>query len=64
MSQIQELPNKVNSLTDEGDFHDPEGTSSFGAFNVHSRPLTIPSRSEKPSREPAMPKNTRNAMGT
>ena len=28
---IQELQNKVNSLTDARDCHDPEGSSSFGA---------------------------------
>ena len=28
MSEIQKLQNKGNSLTDERDFHDPEGSSS------------------------------------
>ena len=63
VSEIQELQNKVNSLTDARDFHDPEGPRSPGASHVPTRPLTIPSRSEKPSREPAMPNDTRNAMG-
>ena len=56
MSQIQELQNKANSLADERYFH------SSGASSVPSRPLTILSRSEKPSRELAMPNDTRNAM--
>ena len=63
MSKIQKLQNKANSLTDEREFHDPDGSSSSGASHVPTRPLTIPSRSEKPSREPTMPNDTRNAMG-
>ena len=34
MSEIQELQNKVNSLTDARDFHDPEGFSSSGSSHV------------------------------
>ena len=64
MSQIQELHNKANSLTDKRDFHDPEGSSSSGASYVPSRSMTILSRNEKPSRDPAMPNDTWNAMGT
>ena len=63
MSDIQELQNQANSLIDERDFHDPEGSSSSGASHVPTRPLIFPSRSEKPSREHAMPNDTRNAMG-
>ena len=63
MSQIEELQ-KVNSLPYETGFHDPEGSSRSGASYVPSRPLTIPSRIEKSSREPAMPNDTRNAMST
>ena len=33
------------------------------ALEFPTQPLAIPSRSEKPSREPAMPNDTRNAMG-
>ena len=33
------------------------------ALETPTQPLAIPSRSEKPSREPAMPNDTRNAMG-
>ena len=64
MSQIQELQNEVNALIYERGFHDPEGSSSSGASYVPSRPFTIPSRIEKSNREPAMPNDTRNAMGT
>ena len=63
MGEIQELQNKVNSLTDERDFHDPEWSSSSWASHVPTRPVTFSSRSEKPSREPTMPNDTRNAMG-
>ena len=41
MSEIQELQNKVNSLTDARDFHDGEGSSSSGSSHVPSRPLTF-----------------------
>ena len=63
LSEIQKLQNNANSLTDERDFHDAEGSSSSGSSHVPTRPLNVPSRSEKPSREPAMPNDTRNAMG-
>ena len=63
MSEIQELQNKVNSSTDARDFHDPERFSSSGSSHVPTRSLTIPSRSEKPSREPATPNGTRSAYG-
>ena len=63
MSEIQELQNKGNSLTDDREFNEFERSSSSGASHVPTRPLTIPSRSEKPSREPTMPNDTRNAMG-
>ena len=63
MSEIQELQKKVNSLTDARDFHDPERFSSSGSSHVPTRSLTIPSRSEKPSREPATPNGTRSAYG-
>ena len=63
MSEIQELQKKANSLTDQRDFHDPEGSSSYGASHVPTRPLTVPSRSEKPNHEPTMLNDTRNALG-
>ena len=62
LNEIQDLQNKANTLTDERDVHDPEKSSSSGATLVPTRPLAVPSRSEKPSREPAMPNDTRNAM--
>ena len=58
------MQNKANSLTDARDIHDPERSTSSGASHVPTRPFTVPSRSEKPSRELAMPNDTRNAMGT
>ena len=34
MSQIRELQNDVNSLTDERDFHVPEGSSSSELWSI------------------------------
>ena len=54
----------MDGWMNERDFHDPLGLSSSGASYVPSRPLNIPSPSKKPSREPAMPNDRRNAMDT
>ena len=43
LTQIQDLQNKVNSLSDARDFYDPETASSTGATHVPSQPSTIPS---------------------
>ena len=43
LTVIQDLHNKLNSLSDARDFHDPETASISGASHVPSQPLTIPS---------------------
>ena len=43
LTQIQDLQNKVNSLSDAREFHDHETASSSGATHVPRRPSTIPS---------------------
>ena len=62
-SQWDSVAEPGESLTDERDFHDLKGSNSSGAPHVPTKPSTIPSRSEKPSRESAMPNDTRNTMG-
>ena len=43
LAQIQDVQNKVNSLSDAREFYDPETASSSGATDVPSQPSTIPS---------------------
>ena len=43
LAQIQDLQNKVNSLSDARELYDPESGSSSGATHVPSQPSTIPS---------------------
>ena len=45
MVQIRELQDKVNSLNDAKEFHDPETASGSGLSHVPSQPLIIPSPS-------------------
>ena len=42
LTHIQDLQNKVNSLTDARDFYDPETASSSGASHVPNQPMNIP----------------------
>ena len=46
MAQVQELQNKVNSLTDAKEFYAPQTASSPGLSHVPSQPLSIPSTEE------------------
>ena len=49
--QIQELQDKVNSLSDSREFFDPETVSSSGLSHVASQPTSIPSRRGMLSRD-------------
>ena len=64
LAQIQDLQNKVNSLSDARDFDDPETASSSGASHVPSQPLNIPSPKGMLSRDSGLSLDTRNSMGT
>ena len=64
MTQIRELQNKVNALSDARDFYNPETASSSGATRVPSQPFTIPSPRTMPYRDSGVPHDTRNIMGT
>ena len=63
LTQIQDLQNKGNSLSDAREFYDPETARSSGASHVPGKPLTIPSPRTMPSRDSGLPHDTRNAMG-
>ena len=64
VTQIQDLQNKVNSLSEATEFHGPQTASSSGACHVPSQPLTIPSPRGMPSRDPGLPLDTRSIVGT
>ena len=64
LTQIQELQNEVNSVSDARDFYDPETANSSGASHVPSQPSTISSHRTMPSRDSGLPHDTRNTMGT
>ena len=61
---IQDLQNKVTSLTDAREFYDPETASSSGSSHVPSQPLNIPSPRGMLSRDSCLLLDTRNSMGT
>ena len=52
-TQIQDLLNKANFLSDAKEFYDPETASNFGATQVPSQPL-----------HSGLPHDTRNTVGT
>ena len=58
--QVQDLQNKVNSLSDAREFHDPGPGSSSGATHVPSEPPTIQSPRTTPSRDSGLPHDTGN----
>ena len=64
LTQIHDLQNKVNSLSDAREFFDRDTASSSGASHVPSQPLIIPSPREVRSRDSGLPRDTRNIMGT
>ena len=62
--QIQELQDKVNSLSDSKDFHDPETASSSGLFHVPSHPSKNQSSFGMPFRESCPQTDTRNLFAS
>ena len=59
LTQIQDLQNKVNSLSDAREFCDPETVSSSGTTHVPSQPSTIPRPRTLPCRDSGLPHDTR-----
>ena len=65
LSQNQELQDEANySMNGEKEVYDPETASRSGMSHVPSQPLSIPSPRGMISRDPCLPHDTRNAMGT
>ena len=64
LTQIQDLQNKVNSLSDARELHDPEMARSSGASHVPSQKLTMSSPGGVPRCDSGLPLDTRNFMGT
>ena len=64
LTQIRDMQNTVNSLTDAREFYDPETASSSGMSHVPSQPLNISSPRGVLSRDSGLPLDTRNSMGT
>ena len=62
--QIQELQDKVKSLSDSRVFCDPETASSSGLSHVPSHPMSIPSPRGMLSRDSCLQHDTRNSYGT
>ena len=62
--QIQDLQNKLNSLSDARESFDPEPASSSGATHVRSKPSTFPSPRMMLCRDSGLPHDTRNIVGT
>ena len=63
LAQMRESQDKVNSLSDAREFHDPETAGSSGASHVTSPPLTNPSYRTVPRRDSGLPPETLNMMG-
>ena len=64
LTQIQDVQNKVNSLSDAREFYDPEAARSSGATHVPGQPSTIPSPRTMPCRDSGLKHDTRNIIGT
>ena len=62
-AQMRESQDKVNSLSDAREFHDPETAGSSEASHVTSSPLTNPSYRTVPRRDSGLPPETLNMMG-
>ena len=60
LTQIQDLQNKVNSLSGAREFYDPETASSSGATHVPSQASTILSPRTMPCRDSGLPHDARN----
>ena len=63
MAQFREVQNKVNSLSDAGEFYDPESRSSSGATHVPDRTSTILSPRTLLRCDSGLPRNTLNGTG-
>ena len=61
--QIQELQDKVNSLSNAREFYDPWTASSSGLSHVSSHPTRIPSPHGMLSRDLCLQPGTRNSIG-
>ena len=64
LSQMQDLQNKVNSLTDARELCDSETASSSGATHVPNQPSTVPSPRTMLCRDSGLPHDTRIIVGT
>ena len=64
LTHMQDLQNKVISLSDAREFHDPETASRSGASHVLRQTLAIPSPRGTPGRDSGLPPTARNTMGT
>ena len=64
LTQIQDLQNKVNSLSDAREPDDLATASSSGASHVPSESSTVPSPSTMFCCDSGLPHDTRNSMGT
>ena len=64
LTQIQDLLNKANSLSDAREFYDPATANSSGATHFPSQPSTTPSPRTMPCRDSGLPHDTRNIVGT
>ena len=62
LAQMRELQDKVNSLSDAREFHDPETAGSSGASHFISPPLTNPSYRTVPRRDSGLPPEALNMM--
>ena len=62
--KIQDLQNKVNSLSDARELYDPEAASSSGASHVPSQPSNIPDPRTMPCRDSGLPHAARTFVGT
>ena len=63
MAQIQDLQNKVNSLSDAREFFDPESGSSSGATHVPDQDSALLSSRTLPRGDSGLPRNTQNCTG-
>ena len=63
MAQIQDLQNKVNSLSDAREFYDPESGSSSGATLVPDQTSSILSSRTLPRCDSRLPRNAQNGTG-
>ena len=63
LTQIHDLQNKVNSLTDARDFYDPSQLLNIPSPRG-TQPLAIPSTRRIHCRDSVLPLGTRNSMGT